>query len=80
MFCLQNAFTGVFHLIEFTESKTAAVISSAWVFDDNKCCYPSSWDPSKVAQFAKRHTQPKSDWEVFDIRIKKTTGRYCSES
>jgi hypothetical protein len=62
-----NVLLGVFHLIEFTESKTASVISSVWVVNDNRCCYPTKWAPGKVAQSARRYVKPHNDWEVFDI-------------
>lgn len=67
-------FTGVFHLVEFTETKTVAVISSSWLVNNDKCCYSTSLDASKIAQLARRHVSPAVEWEIFDIRIKKTAG------
>ena len=66
----------VFLLVEFTESKTVDVITSAWLVDRDKCCYPGSWSTTKVAHEAKRHSQPGNEWEIYDIRIKKTAGEY----
>lgn len=72
--CMLYRFTEVFHLVEFTETKTVAVISSSWLVGHNKCCYSTSLDASKVAQLARRHVSPAAEWEIFVIRIKKTTG------
>lgn len=66
--------TGVFHLVEFTDTKTVDVISSSWLVGNNKCCYSTSLDSSKVAQLARRHVPPAIEWQIFDIRIKKTAG------
>lgn len=60
--------------MEFTDTKTVAVISSSWLLDKNRCCYSTSLDANKVAQLARRHVPPAMEWEIFDIRIKKTAG------
>lgn len=43
-----------------------------WWID--KCCYRGSWSITKVAHEAKRYSQPGNDWEIFESRIKKTSG------
>jgi hypothetical protein len=64
---------GVFHLVEFTESETAAVISSEWMIDGDTCCYPK-WHENKVKLAAKKHVCPGENWELFSVRVKITRG------
>lgn len=67
-------FVGVFHVIEFTESKTAAVVSSVWMFGNTRCCYPKWKDDAKIINATKRHMPPQIDWEVFDVKVVMTRG------
>jgi hypothetical protein len=64
----------VFHLVEFIQSKTAAVVSSVWMLGNQKCCYPVNYSDSKVISAVKKQIQPNSQWEVFDVRIVLTKG------
>lgn len=67
--------TESFHLIEFMASQTVSVISSLWTLGSNKCCYPK-WEAKKVAIAAKNHMEPECEWQVFEMRIKHTSGKY----
>ena len=69
----------MFHLVEFIESKTVDVITSAWLVNKDSCRYPGSWSTNKVANEVKRHSKPRNDGGIFEIRIKKTAGEYFSK-
>lgn len=66
-------FSGVFHLVEFTDSKTAAVVSSEWMIGKESCCYPK-WQDKKVKLAALKHVIPEDSWEIFSVRIVITKG------
>lgn len=69
-------FVELFHLIEFTKSKTAAVVTSEWMFGKTKCSYPSHFSDSKVISSVKKHLRPCDKWELFDVRIVLTRGLF----
>lgn len=71
---LFSYFVGLFHLIEFTQSKTAAVVTSEWMIGKTKCCYPVHFSDSKVISSVRKHLRPCDQWEVFDVRIVRTKG------
>jgi UDP-glucose 4-epimerase len=66
----------VYHVVEFIQSKTACVVSSAWMIGSNKCAYPpkSYGSTKKVNESALNHLRPQDNWEVFDVRTIKTKG------
>lgn len=69
-----------FAIVEFTDDKSVAVISTNWLSDNNMCCWPATAKPSAVEKFVKERIEPGASWTEFGVRVMRKYGRFCEHT
>jgi hypothetical protein len=65
-----------FAVVDFVEEGTVEVISTKWLSPCRRVCFwPSSAGP-KVTSLVKKHAVPGTDWDKYNCRVLKTTGKF----
>lgn len=63
----------MFHLIEFLNNKTVAVVPQNW-YSDGVIYWPNYKSDDRVERAVKKAEELGSDWKTYDVRIIKSCG------
>lgn len=61
----------MFSIVEFLESDEVSLVPTKWISGGNCKWPPPPQDPSKAI---KKNVDPGNSWNLFKIRVLKTTG------
>ena len=62
-----------YHFVEFVDSRTNDIVHRSWLVGNNFCRWPLR-SKGNVSELVKAAQTPEDDWEIFRIKIKKSSG------
>ncbi|XP_056275338.1 uncharacterized protein LOC130196931 [Pseudoliparis swirei] len=65
----------MFHLIEFLDSKTVAVVPQSW-YGGGSCVWPNYPRDERVDKAVRSAEEPQPDWQTHDVRIIRSCDDY----
>jgi len=67
----------MFHIVEFTDNRSVAVIPSNWLEGTSCAVWPVHYSSFRVMKAAKTREVPDDRWKAFPIRIIYDSGNLC---
>ncbi|XP_072563577.1 uncharacterized protein [Paramormyrops kingsleyae] len=67
--------SGMFLIVEFTETKTVNIIPESW-FEDGVTKWPNYQSDKHINRAVQTCEEPGEDWKLYDVRVLSRTGEY----